>query len=53
MRTQFNLMKKQIYSMLDNQLNERPHMIHITRKEAMTEIRVFKEGAETRHISFR
>ena len=53
MRTQFNLRKKQIYSLLDDQVNGRPHMIHITKMEAMTEIRVFKEGAKTRHISFR
>ena len=53
MRTQFNLRNEQIHSLLDNQLNGRPHMIHITRKKAMTEIRVLKEGAKTRHISFR
>ena len=53
MRTQFNLRNEQIHSLLDNQLNGRPHMIHITRKKAMTEIRVFKKGAKTRHISFR
>ena len=49
MRTQFNRRNEQIHSLLDNQLNGRPHMIHITRKEAMTEIRIFKEGAKTRH----
>ena len=53
MRMQFNLRNEQIHSLLDNQLNGRPHMIYITRKKAMTEIRVFKEGAKTRHISFR
>ena len=53
MRTQFNLRKKQIHSLLDNQVNGRRHMIHITKKEAMTEIGVFKERAKTRHISFR
>ena len=53
MRTQFNLRNEQIHSLLDNQLNGRPHMIHITRKKAMTEIRVLKEGAKTRHINFR
>ena len=53
MRTQFNLRNEQIHSLLDNQLNGRPHMIHITRKKAMIEIRVFKEGAKTRHISFK
>ena len=47
MRTQFNLRNEEIHSLLDNQLNGKPHMIHITRKEAMTEIRVFKEGAKT------